>query len=120
MEDDELCAARRDDARATVERADGRRELPPARLEVSHEAEERCVHGERDVVLARQLAEALRERIVHPEAALEVDLARVVAASEQDLDCLLGRFAGRHAGRPDANARRHVSILCRDVIAYAA
>ena len=75
VEDDELCAARGDDSGATVERADGRRELAPARLEVAHEAEERCVHGERDVVLARELAEALRERVVHPEAALEVDLA---------------------------------------------
>ena len=83
MEDDELGAARRDDARAPVECADGRRELAPARLEVAHEAEERCVHGERDVVLARQLAEALRERVVHPEAALEVDLARGVAALEE-------------------------------------
>jgi len=90
VEDDELCAARGDDARATVERTDGRRELASARLEVPHEAEERCVHGERDVALTRQLAETLRKRIVHPEAALEIDFARVVTASEQDLDCLLG------------------------------
>ena len=52
VEDDELGAARRDDAGAPVERADGRRELSPARLEVAHESEQRRVHGERDVVLA--------------------------------------------------------------------
>ncbi len=90
---------------APVERTDGRRELATARLEVPHEAEQRRVHGERDVVLACELAEALRERVVHPEAALEVDLARVVAAREERLDCLLGRLARRHAGRADANPR---------------
>ena len=80
MEDDELGAARGDDAGAAVERADGGRELAPARLEMAHEPEERRVDGEGEVVLARELAEALGERVIHPEAALEVDLARGVAA----------------------------------------
>ena len=77
---------------APVERADRRRELPPARLEVSHEAEERRVDGKRDVVLACELAEPLREGVVHPEAALEVDLARGVAPLQENLDRLLGRL----------------------------
>ena len=42
-------------------------------------------------------AEALRPRIVHPEAALEVDLAGRVTALEQELDGLLRALAGRHA-----------------------
>ena len=46
-------------------------------------AEERRVHRQRDVVLARELAEPLGPRVVHPEARLEVDLAGVVAALEQ-------------------------------------
>ncbi len=93
VEHDELRAARGHDAGAAVEGADSRRELPPARLEVAHEPEQRSVDGERDVVLARELAEPLRERVVHPEAALEVDLARRVAALEQELDGLFGRLA---------------------------
>ena len=51
VEDDDLGAAGGGDAGAAVERADGRGELAAARLEVPHEAEERRVHGERDVVL---------------------------------------------------------------------
>ena len=45
VEDDELGAARGDDPGAPVERADGGRELPSARLQVPHEAEERRVDG---------------------------------------------------------------------------
>ena len=90
MEDDELGTARRDDARAAVERADGRRELPPACLEVAHEAEERCVNGQCDVALTRELAEPLGERVVHPEAAFEVDLAGRVSALDEYLDGPLG------------------------------
>ena len=101
VEDDELGAARRRRCRRC-----GRARRRPTRtsgrsLEVAHEAEERRVHRERDVGLARRLAEPLGPRVVHPEAALEVDLARVVAALEQDLD---GRARGsraraRRAGR---------------------
>ena len=120
MEDDELGAARGHDARTAVECSDRGRELPTARLEMAHEPEERRVHGQRDVVLARELAEALGERVVHPEPALEVDLARGVPAFEQDLDRLLGRLPGGHAGRPDADARRHAAIVVRDVIAFRA
>jgi hypothetical protein len=93
VEHDELRAARGHDAGAAVEGADGRGELPSARLEVAHEPEQRSVDGERDVVLPRELAEALRKRVVHPEPALEVDLARRVAAVEQELDGLFRRLA---------------------------
>src|SRR3970040_906627 len=66
MEDDELGSARRRDPGTAVERAHGGRELSPAGFEVPHEAAERCVHGEGDVMLAGQLPEALCERVVHP------------------------------------------------------
>ena len=111
MEDDDLGAARRGDAGAAVERTDRRRELAAARLDVAHEAEERRMHGKRDVVLASQLAEALRERVVHPEAALEVDLAGGVAPLQEDLDRRLRRLARRHPGRPDANSLSHGAML---------
>ena len=51
------------------------------------------------------LAELLGPRVVHPEAALEVDLAGVVAALEQDLDGLLRVVAGGNAGQADTDAR---------------
>ena len=92
VEHDELGTAGRHDPGAPVERADRRRELPPARLEVSHEAEERGVDGQSDVVLTRELAEPLGEGVVHPEPALEVDLAGGVAPLQEDLDRLLGRL----------------------------
>ena len=90
VEHDELRAAGRRDACAPVERTERRGPLPPARLEVPHPAEERRVHGKRDVVLACELAEPFRPRIIHPEARLEVDLAGVVPALEQELDRRLG------------------------------
>ena len=48
---------------------------------------------EEDVVIAGELSETFRERIVHPEPALEVDLAGRVAALQENLDCLLRRLA---------------------------
>ena len=60
------------------------------RSSVAHEAGERRVHRERDVALARELAEPLRPRVVHPEAALEVDLAGGVAALDEELDAASG------------------------------
>ena len=52
--------------------------------------------------LPGELAEALGPGVVHPEPALEVDLAGRVAALEQELDGRLGALAGGHAGRADA------------------
>jgi hypothetical protein len=76
VEDHELGAACCSDACAPVEGSDGRRELAPTGFEMAHESEERRMHGQRDVVCASELSELLRERIVHPEPALEIDLAR--------------------------------------------
>ena len=75
VEDDELCAARCRDSRAAVEGADRRGELSPACFEMAHEAEQRRMHREREIVLSSKLAETLGERVVHPEPTLEVDLA---------------------------------------------
>ena len=55
--------------------------------------------------LAGDLAELLGPRVVHPEAALEVDLAGVVAAFEQQLDGVLRVVAGGDAGKADTGAR---------------
>ena len=54
---------------------------------------------------ARHLAELLGPRVVHPEAAFEVDLAGVVAALEQDLDGPLRVVASGDAGQADTDAR---------------
>ena len=48
------------------------------------------MHRENDVRLTGQLAETLRPRVVHPELALEVDLARAEAALLQERNRLLG------------------------------
>ena len=45
--------------------------------------------------------EALGPRVVHPEPALEVDLAGRVAALEQELDRGLRALPGGNAGRPE-------------------
>jgi len=95
MEEDELGAARACDARAAVEGPDGRRELAPARLEVAHEPEQRRVHREGYVVGTSELSELGCEGVVHPEPALEVDLARCVRAVEKRSYRSLGRLARR-------------------------
>ena len=102
MEDDHLGVAGLRDARRVVEHADGHVELLAA-LGVAHEAGQRGVNGERDAVLARELAESRGEVVVHPEARLEVDLAGRVAALDQQLDRPLGALLGRNAGRPEAD-----------------
>jgi hypothetical protein len=101
MEHDRGRSARSGDAGAAVERANGRCELPARRLHVAHEAEQRRVHGQRDVVLACQLAEPLGPRVVHPEAGLEIDLARVVAALDERFDRRLGALPRRHPCRAE-------------------
>ncbi len=102
VEDNDFRAARLRDARRVVEHAHGHVELLAA-LGVAHEARQRCVHGQREVVLAGELAEPPGEVVVHPEACLEVDLAGGVAALEEQLDRPLGAVLGRHAGRPEAD-----------------
>src|SRR5262245_17509437 len=76
------------------------------------EARDGRVQRERDAGVARQLAEALRERIAHPEPALAVDLAGRVAALPEKRDGLLGALPGGDARRPDAN-RNHGSTLAQ-------
>ena len=103
MEDDDFCAARGSDPRAAVERADGGRELSSGGLDVAHEPEERSVHRQRHVGGAGGRAESLGPGIVHPEPALEVDLARVVAALEQNRDRPLRVVARRNPRQADTN-----------------
>jgi len=92
VEDDQLGAGRFRDPRRMVEHP-GRHVQLLAALGVSHEAGDRRVHGERDSRLACQPAEPLREGVVHPELALEVDLAGRVAALLQEPDRLFRALA---------------------------
>ena len=85
MEDDGRRAGGPGDAGRVVEHADGHVELLAA-LGMTHEAGDRRVDGKDDAGVARQLAEALRPGIVHPELALEVDLAGCEAAFLEELD----------------------------------
>ena len=111
VEDDHLGSAGGCDSGAPVERADGRSELAPARLDVAHEAEERRMDGERDAVFAGELTETLCERVVHPEAALEIDLARCVPALEEQLDRLLRRLPRRQSCRANTDECGHGAML---------
>ena len=67
VDDDHLGARGGGDAGAAVERAE--RHLRLLLVGVAGEREQRCVDRKRDVVLARDLAQPLRPRVVHPEAA---------------------------------------------------
>jgi len=96
MEDDELCSARDGDPGRVVEHPHGHALLLVS-FDVAHEAGDRCVHRERDSSLTRQRSQALGPRVVHPEPALEVDLAGRVAALEQERDGGLRSLARRHA-----------------------
>jgi len=59
--------------------------LRPPR-DVTHEAGERRVDGQADRGFASELTQTPGEVPVHPETLAEVDLARVIAASNQLLD----------------------------------
>ena len=98
MEDDRLGTGCHCDSGRVVEHPDRHRVLPVA-LDVAHEAGDRRVHGERDPAPARELPELLGPRVVHPEAALEVDLTGRVAALAEELDRFLGALPGRNASR---------------------
>ena len=106
MEDDDLGPARGRDTRTAVERADRGRELLVRCLDVAHEAEERCVHRQRHVGIAGDRTEPLGPRVVHPEATLEVDLARVVATLEKQRRRLPGALARGIAAGPTRIAKR--------------
>ncbi|HEX2110276.1 MAG TPA: hypothetical protein VHF67_01870, partial [Gaiellaceae bacterium] len=81
MDDHELRAARDGDAGRVVEHAEGPPALPLVAGEVSGEGCDRRVHRERDPRAGGELPEPLGEAplVLHPEAALEVDLAGGVA-----------------------------------------
>ena len=106
MEDDELRPGRHRDAGGVVEHADRHVQLL-APLGVAHEAGDRRVHRERDVVLARELAEPLGEVVVHPEAALEVDLARREARVDAGPRPRLRALASGNTGRAEVQLPRH-------------
>ena len=75
VEDDDLGAGGLRDPGRVVEHPDRHVQLLAA-LGVAHEAGDRRVHREHDAALARASSpNARREVVVHPEAALEVDLA---------------------------------------------
>ena len=109
VEDDELGAGRRRDPGRVVEHPDRHPELLVA-LDVAHEAGDRRVHREHDARLAGELAEALGPRVVHPEPALEVDLAGAVAALEQQLDRRLRALARRNARRAESKLSHPASV----------
>ena len=88
------------DAGRVVEHPDGHVQLLAA-LGVAHEARDRRMDGEDDSSGSRQLAEALRPGVVHPELALEVDLAGRVALLLEEGDRRLRALAGRNPGRPE-------------------
>src|SRR5918995_1432797 len=92
-----------------VEHSDGH-PLLLVTLDVAHEACDRRVHGQGDPDLTGQLPEALGPGIIHPEAALEIDLAGVVAALEQELDRRLGGVARGDARRAESGRRHRSSV----------
>jgi hypothetical protein len=97
VEDHELGAARLRDSGGVVEHPD-RHALLLVALDVAHEAGDRRVHREDDLPFACKLAEPLGPRVVHPEAAFEVDLAGVKAALLQQRDGGLRALARGNAG----------------------
>src|SRR5918995_1082367 len=87
----------------TASRAASRgRPLATAGLEMAHEAEQRGVDGEGDVVLAGDRAEPLSPRVVHPEATLEVDLDGRTASFDDPLYGRLRRRLVGYASRAEA------------------
>ena len=107
VEDDHLRTGSLRDPGRVIEHPHGHPLLLVA-LDVTHEARDRRVHGERDPGLARQLPEFFGPRVVHPEAAFEVDLAGGVLALLEDPDRLRRRLAGRDTGGAKAEFRyRH-------------
>ncbi len=110
VEDDHLRAGGLRDPGRVVEHAHCHPLLLVA-LDVAHEARDGRVHGERDPGLARQLPELLGPRVVHPEAALEVDLAGGVLALFQDPDRLRRRLAGRDTGGAETELSHRPAFL---------
>src|SRR5262249_55538095 len=90
-----------------------------AALGMTHEASDRRVNRQHDVLGAGELAQPLRELVAHPEPALEVDLAGRQAALEQRRNGLLGALARRHPGRAEMPLARHRRTLVRRLPRFA-
>src|SRR4029453_1358316 len=82
----------------------------PASLRVTHEPCNGRVDRERHVGLPGELAETPGPRVVHPEAALEVDLARRIAPLAKHRVRLLGAVRRRASSRPETE-RAHAGTL---------
>ena len=106
VEDDHLRAGRLGDPGRVVEHADRHVQLLAA-LGVPHEAGDRRMHRQRDVMLRGELAEPLGELVVHPEPSLEVDLAGREPALEQRVDRCLGGLPRGDACRAEVELTRH-------------
>jgi len=92
VEDDELGPCCLGDPGGVVEHPDGH-SLLLVQFDMTHEARDRRVDREHDSGLACTLPEPLRPRVVHPELALEIDLAGRVPALLEQLDRLLRTLA---------------------------
>ena len=64
---------------------------------MADERGDRRVNRERDAGLGAASPSLAAHSLVHPEAALEVELARRVAAGDEELDRLLGDFSTARA-----------------------
>jgi len=110
MKDDDLGAGGLGDPRGMVEHPDRHVQLL-ATLRVAHEPGDRGMDREDDVRLPRELAEALRPRVGHPELALEVDLTGGEAALLEQLDGLLGALPRGHPRRAVVELGSHTATL---------
>src|SRR6185312_11538728 len=85
-----------------------------AALGVAHEAGDRRVHAQHDVVLAAEAAERFGVLVVHPEPAFEVDLTGREPALQESSDRRLGRFPFRDPGRPEMQTTAHETVAQRN------
>src|SRR5262249_29907202 len=106
VEDHELRPGRDRDPRRVVEHP-ARHVQFLAPLRVTHEPGDRGVHAQHDVAVPAERSEGLRIPVVHPETALEVDLAGRVPVLEQGRDGGLRRLACRDPRRAEMKSRRH-------------
>ena len=109
VEHDHLRARGERDPCGVVEHADRHVQLLAA-LRVPDEARDRRVDGEDDARVPRELSKPLRPRVVHPELALEVDLAGRIAAFLEERDRLFRRFARRDARRPESKLAHALTV----------
>src|SRR5580765_7182808 len=100
VEDDDFGAGALRDAGRVIEHPDCHVELL-ATLRVAHEAGDRGVDREHDPRVACKLAEPLGPRVVHPELAFEVDLARRKAPFLKQVDGLFRALARGHPCRAE-------------------